>query len=64
MLRDGPESRNEHEESTIDDNRLAKIAKNRKSNISRPPGTAFKTLVRKLNINITAEQAHWMKYRT
>jgi len=25
---------------------------------------ASKTLVQKLNINITEEQAHWIKYRT
>jgi hypothetical protein len=35
------------------DNRLAKIAKHRKTNIPRLPGMAFKTLARKLDINIT-----------
>jgi len=26
--------------------------------------TAFKTLLRELDIKITGEQAHWIKYRT
>jgi len=39
----------------MDDNRLAKIAKNGKhSQVS-------KMLVRKSDINITGEQAHWIK---
>jgi len=41
------------------DNQLVKITRNGKSNIM-----AFKTLVRKLDINITKEEGHWIKYKT
>jgi hypothetical protein len=47
----------------IDDNQLTKIAKNGKLNTSRL-SMAFEMLERKLNINITREQAHRIKYRT
>jgi hypothetical protein len=44
----------------MDDNRLANIAKNGKPNT----WTASRSLVRKLDMNITGEQAHWIKCRT
>jgi hypothetical protein len=43
----------------MDDNRFAKIAKSGKPNILK---SVCKTLVRKLDINVAGEQAHWMKY--
>jgi len=39
----------------MNDNQLAKIARNGKPNIFR---TAYETLMRKLDINITGEQTH------
>jgi len=44
----------------INDNRLAKIARNGKPNMLKAP-IPWR---RKLDINITGEQAHWIKYRT
>jgi len=42
------------------DKRLAKIAKKWKTEQPRATWTAFRTLVRKMNINIA--EAHWIKH--
>jgi len=44
----------------MSDNELAKLAKVGKANSSKPTWT----LVRKMDVNITGEQAYWIKYRT
>jgi len=53
-----------HHVNRINDNWLAKIAKNGKPSISKALWTASKTLVRKLDLDITEEQACWIKCRT
>jgi hypothetical protein len=46
----------------MDDNRFAKVSKTKKINTLKATWTVSKTLVRKLDINITGEQARWIKY--
>jgi len=40
----------------MDDNRLVKVAKNKKN--SQATWTASKTMLQKMDVNITGEQAH------
>jgi len=48
----------------MDGKRLAKIAKKWKIEQANTWMACFITLVRKLDMNITGEQIHWIRYRT